>query len=316
MKKIIPLVLLLLIFSCKPASQVTSNTKTDTISASEVKAIVSFLASDELKGRDTGSEGINAAAYFIENKFKTYGIQPYFSTYRDTFQVGELDAYNVVGYLEGNDKILKDQFVIVGAHYDHIGLRKTTETDSIANGANDNAAGTAGVLAMAKYFASKKNNKRSLLFVLFSAEEKGLEGSKHLAKKLKEQNLDLYTMFNIEMIGVPMKDKTYEAYLTGHKLSNMSEKMNTYSNDQNFIGFYEMAETYELFKRSDNHPFYLEFNIPAQTISTSDDYIHYHQVGDEIDKLDYNHMANMINKIIPAIEQMNNSATKEIKMYE
>ncbi len=316
MKKIIPLLLLLLIFSCKSISNVTSNVETKTISASEVKAIVSFLASDELKGRDTGSAGINEAANFIENKFKTFGIKPYFNTYRDDFLVGELDAYNVVGYLEGHDEKLKDQFVIIGAHYDHIGVSKTTETDSIANGANDNAAGTTAVMVMAKYFASKKNNKRSMLFVLFSAEEKGLLGSKHLAKKLKEQNLDLYTMFNIEMIGAPMKDKDYKAYLTGHKLSNMSEKINAYTKDDNFIGFYEMAETYQLFKRSDNHPFYLEFNIPAQTLSTSDDYIHYHQVSDEIDKLDYNHMANLINVIIPAIEQMNNSATKEIKMYE
>jgi Zn-dependent M28 family amino/carboxypeptidase len=316
MKKFIPFVLLLLIFSCKSTTKVISNTKTDSINTSEVKAIVSFLASDDLKGRDTGSPGINKAANFIEDKFKAFGIQPYFKAYRDEFQVGTLNAYNVVGYLEGNDPKLKDQFVIVGAHYDHIGVRKTTESDSIANGANDNAAGTAGVLTIGKYFASQKNNKRSMLFVLFSAEEKGLEGAKHLAKKLKAQNLDLYTMFNIEMIGVPMKDKTYEAYLTGHKLSNMSEKMNTYTKDENFIGFYEMAETYELFKRSDNHPFYLEFNIPAQTLSTSDDYIHYHQVSDEIDKLDYDHMANIINKIIPAIQHMNNSATKEIKMYE
>jgi len=316
MKKFIPFVLILLIFSCKSTTKVISNANTDSIIASEVKTIVSFLASDDLKGRDTGSPGINKAANFIEDKFKAFGIQPYFKAYRDEFQVGTLNAYNVVGYLEGNDPKLKDQFVIVGAHYDHIGVRKTTESDSIANGANDNAAGTAGVLTIGKYFASQKNNKRSMLFVLFSAEEKGLEGAKHLAKKLKAQNLDLYTMFNIEMIGVPMKDKTYEAYLTGHKLSNMSEKMNAYTNDENFIGFYEMAETYQLFKRSDNHPFYVEFNIPAQTLSTSDDYIHYHQVSDEIDKLDYDHMANIINKIIPAIQQMNNSATKEIKMYE
>ena len=182
MKKIIALVLLLLIFNCKSTSKVISNTITDTISASEVKAIVSFLASDDLKGRDTGSPGINKAANFIEDKFKDFGIQPYFKAYRDEFQVGTLNAYNVVGYLEGNDPKLKDQFVIVGAHYDHIGVRKTTESDSIANGANDNAAGTAGVLTIGKYFASQKNNKRSMLFVLFSAEEKGLELKMNIAE--------------------------------------------------------------------------------------------------------------------------------------
>ena len=103
MKKIIPLVLLLFIFNCKSTSKVISNTNSDTISAAEVKSLVSFLASDDLKGRDTGSDGINKAANFIEDKFQDFGIQPYFKTYRDEFQVDTLNAYNVVGYLEGND---------------------------------------------------------------------------------------------------------------------------------------------------------------------------------------------------------------------
>ncbi|WP_040282960.1 M28 family peptidase, partial [Psychroserpens damuponensis] len=71
------------------------------------------------------------------------------------------------------DPVLKNEFVVIGAHYDHIGIsNKVVDNDSIANGANDNAAGTSSVLAMAKYFTAKKNNKRSIMFVLFSAEEK------------------------------------------------------------------------------------------------------------------------------------------------
>jgi len=312
MKKSLQFILLLFIFSCKPSATVTVDTKSNSVTASEVKETVAFLASNDLLGRDTGSEGIEEAATYLEKQFKSFGLKPYFETYRDNFKVADSDAFNVVGYIEGSDAKLKDEFIIVGAHYDHIGYSNVVENDSIANGANDNAAGTAGVVALAKYFANAKTNKRSVMFVLFSAEEKGLLGSKHLSKKLKAENFNLYNMFNIEMIGLPMKDKNYKAYLTGHKTSNMSDKFNEYLADSNFIGLYEMAETYQLFKRSDNYPFYLDFKVPSQTLSTSDDYIYYHQSGDEIDKLDYEHMANITNKLIIIIEKMSQSPTKEI----
>ena len=152
------------------------------------------------------------------------------------------------------------------------------------------------------------------MFVLFSAEEMGLLGSNHLAKKLKEENLNLYTMFNIEMVGVPMQNKGYKAYLTGHKTSNMFNKVNEYANDSAFIGFYTLAETYNLFKRSDNYPFYSEFKIPAQTLSTSDDYPFYHHVDDEIDKIDFSHLKIIIDKMIEVLEKMSNTLTQEIKL--
>jgi Zn-dependent M28 family amino/carboxypeptidase len=287
-----------------------------TITSLELKETVEFLASNDLKGRNTGTDGINQAAVYIENKFKQEHLLPYFETYRDFFKVGDINAYNIVGFLEGQDDKLKDEVIIIGAHYDHIGYGKVIENDSIANGANDNAAGTSAVLALSKYFSTTKSNGRSLMFVLFSAEEMGLLGSKHLAGKLKARDIDLYSMFNIEMIGVPMKDKAYIGYLTGHKLSNMSDKLNEYVGDSNFIGFYEMSETYQLFKRSDNYPFYQEFKVPSQTLSTSDDYIYYHQVDDEVDKLNFEHMANTVNILIIGIEKMSNTPTKEIVLYD
>ncbi len=323
MKKILPLIVIAFLFTCKSIVKTTSSSNSNSVqeteskiipvTASELEKLMTYLASDKLKGRDTGSEGINQAASYIEVKFKSFGLKPYFQAFRDNFKVSDLDAFNVVGYLEGNDPKLKEEVVIIGAHYDHIGVVQTKEGDSIANGANDNAAGSSAVISMAKHFAKSKSNKRSIMFVLFSAEEKGLLGSKHLATRLIDDNLDIYTMFNIEMIGVPMKsDKNFKAYLTGHKLSNMSDKFNTYAKDDNFIGFYELAETYQLFKRSDNYPFYEAFKIPAQTLSTSDDYKQYHQVDDEIDQLDFNHMARIINILIPVVETMCNTLTKEI----
>lgn len=281
--------------------------------SSELKEIVSYLASDELKGRDTGSEGIEKAAIFIENQFKENGIKPYFKTYRDSFKLKGIDAYNVVGFIEGTDANLKNEIIIIGAHYDHIGYAKKVGNDSIANGANDNAAGTSGVLEIAEYFASTKQNKRSILIALFSAEEKGLKGSQHLAKKLKADKIDLYAMLNFEMIGVPFTDRPYDALITGYELTNMSAKINEYTNS-NLTGFSEVAKKYNLFKQSDNYAFYLEFNLPCQTISSCDlsNYDYYHHVDDEADKLDYSHMASLINKVIQVIEKMCNTPTKEI----
>jgi len=312
MKKIVLLLVMLLIFSFTK----TSNNNLETTST-QLKEMVNYLASDELEGRKAGTNGIDKAASFIQKHFQSYGIKPYFETYRDSFKIKDIDAFNVVGFIEGNDPNLKNEIIILGAHYDHIGTSKKVENDIIANGANDNAAGTGAVIAMAKYFAAKKNNKRSIMFALFSAEEMGLLGSKHLSKKLKDQDLDLYAMINFEMIGVPFPDRDYVAFVSGYELSNMAEKINEYT-DSNLMGFSEKAKGFQLFKQSDNYTFYKDFKLPCQTISSCDlsNYDYYHHVGDEADKMDYEHMANLINKIIPAIETMSNTPTKEIKMHE
>jgi hypothetical protein len=124
-------------------------------------------------------------------------------------------------------------------------------------------------------------------------------------------------MVNMEMIGVPFVDRDYVAFVTGYDKSNMANKMNEYIGS-NIIGYSEISKKYNLFRQSDNYAFYKEFNLPCHTISSCDlsNYDYYHHVDDEADKLDYNHMASLINRIIPGIEKMSNTATKEIVMYE
>ncbi|WP_445737650.1 M28 family peptidase [Mariniflexile sp.] len=254
MKKTAILLLLMFSFTCKSSTVIINNQDTSQnsipkpskgdvvmpstlkaknnhlVTSDELKDIVTYLASDALQGRDTGSEGIEKAAVYIENIFKENNIKPYFKTYRDSFNLKGVDAYNIVGFIEGNDAKLKNEVIIIGAHYDHIGSAKKVGDDTIANGANDNASGSSGVLEIAEYFSAKKNNKRSIMIALFSAEEKGLKGSEHLAKKLKTQNIDLYMMLNFEMIGVPFTDRPYDAFITGYELSNMFAKINEYTN--------------------------------------------------------------------------------------
>ncbi|MCK0191218.1 M28 family peptidase [Arenibacter sp. F20364] len=292
------------------ASQISSEFSTEI----GVGGIITYLASDELQGREAGSEGIELAAEYIEGIFESSGVKPYFKTYRDTLTNFEKPAYNVVGFIEGTDKALKNEFVIIGAHYDHIGSADPVSDDYIANGANDNASGTTAVLEFARYFGKFKNNKRSIIFALFSAEEKGLLGSKHLAAKLKEQNLNLYSMLNFEMVGVPLVGKDYFMYVTGYEESNLADVCNTYA-EENLVGFLPTAKEYNLFKRSDNYPFHLEFGVPSQTFCTFDftNFDHYHKVGDEVSIMDFDHMALLVNKTLPVLEDIINAPVREIE---
>jgi len=286
----------------------------DFSSENKVGEIITYLASDKLMGREAGSEGIEMAATYIEKVFKSNEVKAYFTTYRDTLTNFEKPAYNVVGFIEGNDKDLKNEFVVIGAHYDHIGTADPVLGDSIANGANDNASGTTAVLEFARYFGRFKNNKRSIIFALFSAEEKGLLGSKHLAKKLKDQNLNLYAMLNFEMVGVPLVGKDYFMYVTGYEESNLADVCNTYAKEK-LVGFLPTAKEYNLFQRSDNYPFHTEFGVPSQTFCTFDftNFDHYHKVGDEVSILDFDHLALLVNKTIPVLREVINAPVGEIE---
>jgi len=296
-------------------TEVTSSNQEAFTDSKKIGTIMNFLASDELQGRDSGSEGIETAATFIEKAFQKNGVRPYYNSYRDTLSNFEKVAFNVVGVIEGSDPELKDEYILIGAHYDHIGMITPENGDAIANGANDNASGTTSVMEFARYFGNVKTNKRSLIFALFSAEEKGLLGSKHLAKRMKEENLNLYAMLNFEMTGVPLQGKDYEVYITGYQMSNLAEVSNTYA-DENFVGFLPTAKEFNLFQRSDNYPFHTEFGVPSHTYCTFDftNFNHYHKVGDEVDIMDFEHMATMVNKMIPVLEGIANAESQEIKL--
>jgi hypothetical protein len=284
------------------------------VEQNDVSDFLKYLSSDELEGRETGTRGIEKAALFLEDFFKKNNVKPYFTSYRDTLTNFKTPAYNVVGFLEGTDPVLKKEFIVLSAHYDHIGLEKNKQGDVINNGANDDASGVTAVAELAKYFSVTKSNKRSLLFVFFAGEEKGLLGSKSLVQKLKKQNFNLYTQLNIEMIGVPMK-RDYLAYVTGFDKSNMAQKINEYTGKKT-IGFLPKEAEYELFYRSDNYSFYEAFKKPCQSISTFDfeNFDFYHHVSDEFKVMDVPHITSFIQEFLPAVTKIAISPTQEITM--
>ncbi len=318
MKKIIYFILFLF-FGCKSGQQFNDKVVDPTavkaiqyqVNEQSVSQTLKTLSSDDFEGREPGTPGIEKAASFLEEYLKENKIVPYFDSYRDQITNFQEPTYNIVGFIEGNDPVLKKEFVLLGAHYDHIGITTDGE-DKINNGANDDASGVTAVAEIAKYFSQSKSNKRSILIVFFTAEEKGLLGSQDLAKRLKTKNFNLYAMLNFEMIGVPMK-RDFMAYITGFDKSNMASKINDYTGE-NTIGFLPKEVEYSLFSRSDNYSFYNEFKVPSQTVCTFDfeNFDFYHHVKDEFKIMDIKHMTTFIKTIIPAVEKITSSQTKEI----
>jgi Zn-dependent M28 family amino/carboxypeptidase len=260
-----------------------------------VAELAEILSSDEFEGRRPGTEGMRKAASFVEGYFRDIGVAPFFNgSYLDTLDVHGAESYNVVGIL--NQESLSDEYILIGAHLDHIG-KSYPDTLLIYNGANDNASGVTAVLKVAEELLKHEFNKK-VLVAAFTGEESGLVGSRHLAKRLKSAGITLSYMINFEMIGVPLTAGPGIVYKTGYGKSDFAEVSNTLL-DEEFIIFEEIETAMNLFRRSDNYPFYVEFNIPSHTVSTFDfrNFPYMHNVLDEFSQLDIPHMETIIEKM-------------------
>jgi hypothetical protein len=211
-------------------------------------------------------------------------------------QQTEQKLKNVVGVIPGKGK--KDEYVVFGCHYDHLGIGKPdAKQDSIYNGANDDAAGVSAVIMLAKYFSElKEKNERTLIFVAFTAEEIGGFGSRYFSKQMNPDKV--MAMFNIEMIGTESKWGTNSAYITGYEKSNMGKILQSNLVDSKFHFEPDPYPKQNLFYRSDNATL-AALGVPAHTISTSkmDSEPNYHKQSDEISTLDMNNMAEIIKAI-------------------
>ena len=234
--------------------------------------------------RENQSTIIFVVANTIPTKFKVSAAM----------QVEKLQLSNVVGILPG--KTRPNEYVIFSGHYDHLGIGKAVKGDSIYNGANDDAAGTTAVMMLAKYYAKKRDNERTLIFAAFTAEESGGHGSQYFSKQFNPDQV--MAMFNLEMIGTESKWGKNSAYITGYEKSSMGEILK-----QNLVGspftFYPDPYTDQnLFYRSDNATL-AELGVPAHTISTSkmDSEPNYHKASDEVQTLDLDNMTEIIKAI-------------------
>jgi hypothetical protein len=189
---------------------------------------------------------------------------------------------NVVGFIKGSDKKKNDEIVIVGAHYDHVGFKNNHKEgeDYIFNGADDNASGTAGVMAVAKAFSSSgKAPARSILFILFSGEELGLIGSEYYWELPLLPLDNSVAMINMDMISRNGPDSLQiEGASVNPDLASILEKENE------IVGLKVIPSSEEFFGRSDHYNFYKK-GVSSVDIFTG---LHkdYHTVNDNPDKID------------------------------
>ncbi|HWR32576.1 MAG TPA: M20/M25/M40 family metallo-hydrolase, partial [Chitinophagaceae bacterium] len=216
-------------------------------------------------------------------------------------EITEQKMANVVAVIPGKSK--KEEMVVFSGHYDHIGIGRPVDGDSIYNGANDDAAGITAVILLAKHFKALNTNERTLLFVAFTAEESGGYGSRYFSGQVNPDKV--MAMFNIEMIGTESKWGKNSAYITGYEKTTMGEIL---AKDLEGTGFTFYPDPYpaqQLFYRSDNATL-ARLGVPAHTISTSkmDVEPYYHKPGDEVKTLDMENMTMIIKAIAMSSKSM------------
>jgi Zn-dependent M28 family amino/carboxypeptidase len=206
----------------------------------------------------------------------------------------ELPLFNVAGMIPGKSK--PNEYVVFSGHYDHLGIIKAMEGDSIANGADDDASGTTAVISLAKYYKKLNNNARTLIFVAFTAEEIGEYGSQYFATQVDPDKV--VAMFNIEMIGKASKFGENSAFITGFERSDFGTILQNNLKGTVFKFHPDPYPDQNLFYRSDNASL-AEKGVPAHTISTDQIDIDklYHTVKDEFSSLDVSNITSTIRAI-------------------
>jgi hypothetical protein len=192
----------------------------ETITPADVKRRVQIIADDSMGGRDTPSRGLEATARYIASEFRQFGLTPAGDSggfiQRYPIPGGRSDgrsnartrtAPNVVGVLEGSDPVLKQEYIVLSAHMDHVGVGAPVNGDSIYNGADDDASGTTGVLELAEALSRPgARPKRSVIFLTVSGEEHGLWGSSWFSEHAPAPISQIVADLNIDMIGRNWKD--------------------------------------------------------------------------------------------------------------
>ena len=242
-----------------------------------LKEHVYYFASDSLQGRKAGSEFATKASEYIIKEYERAGLAPFFAEgWYDRFRRDGKDFKNVVGVIQGTD--LKDEYIVLGAHYDHLGVKG----GEVYNGADDNASGSAAVIEIARALQGQQL-RRSVIIAAFDAEELGLYGSNHLAARLDSMDVDVKLMMSIDMVGWLSTGKTLKlegvsTIRDGKELVTRGAARNSIMIDmKNFERSVLTATDTEGFARN---------GIPTLAVSTGLK-SPYHKPGDDPQLIDY-----------------------------
>ncbi len=283
-----------------------------------MKADVVYLASDDLQGRETGTSYELQAADYIAKRMKESGLEPkgnagtYFQTFsfkpssdphqEAAFTDEKGDAFltgtNVLGYIDNGAA----QTVVIGAHYDHLGMGGEgslhREGEAVHNGADDNASGVAVMLDLAYELKTSEKKGNNYLFMAFSGEEMGLLGSNYFTKN-PTITLDSITyMINMDMVGRLNEEKTLAVYGTGTS-PRWNQIINAVNKDFN------LALNESGVGPSDHTSFYLN-DIPVLHFFTGQ-HEDYHKPGDDADKLNYDGMQKISDYILRITAEFDNA---------
>ncbi|NDV79019.1 M20/M25/M40 family metallo-hydrolase [Dysgonomonas sp. 511] len=302
------IVLFLLIIPVCSFSQTPLEKGLSSITKQKAELYIGYLASDSLEGRESGKQGAKLASEYIKDRLQEMGVKPWKGKYFQNFDpMHGADAWaksrrepyagremrNVVGCIPGKNT---DEVVIIGAHYDHIGITSPNNlNDSINNGADDNASGVSAVLQIAEAFiASGQKPERTVVFGFWDAEEIGLVGSYHFVNDHFD-NVPIPRMFpqvikayiNCDMIG---RDKDATAF--NHVIAYYTEGapvLKEWITEDIAVHHLNLApefKTEQGFGGSDHMPF-SEKDVPYIFYFT-DLHPDYHRPGDQADKINYN----------------------------
>lgn len=261
------------------------------VDIAQLKKHIYYLADDKMKGRGTGSKQVKKAADYIEKQFKRYGLEPKGEKgFRQSFEAKVRKvvvkdsirmADNIIGFLDNGAAYT----IVVGAHYDHLGeghqgsSKDSLGVGKIHNGADDNASGVAGLLALAQHYAGNNEKEAyNILFIAFGAEELGLVGSRYFTEHPTIPLASIQWMLNMDMIGRynPLNGLAIIGYGTSSKFPAIFE------NVKSDIKFYTSKDGNG---GSDQTSFYKK-NIPVLFFHTGG-HADYHMPTDDADKIDY-----------------------------
>lgn len=253
----------------------------NSVTSSELKEHVAALADDTFEGRAAGTRGGRAAAGYILDHLRRYGLQGGGdqATYTQTLDGGQR---NLIAIIPGSDPQLKHEIILVGAHYDHVGYGTRSNSYGplgyIHNGADDNASGVATVLETAQALAALNGSmRRTVMIAFWDGEEQGLIGSTHWVRNPTMARANLKCAINLDMVGRLRNDKL-EVFgtRTTYGMRKLLSQCNT--GDQLSLQFmWQMSED------SDHFPFYFR-NIPSLMFHTGK-HPDYHRPSDDAEKI-------------------------------
>ena len=242
------------------------------------------LAADSLGGRQAGSKDAARARAYIARQWRDMGLQPLWGdNYEMSFKIaGTKGFYNLVAFIEGNDPELKEEYIVIGGHYDHLG----TKDGEVYNGADDNASGTACVTEVARQLLARQNElKRSVIVCAFDAEEMGLYGSDALARQMESEGTlgKVKLMMSIDMVGWYKQGGALTLQGTGTlaDAEGLTDAQTLGSN----IEIHKKKFESSIFTATDTEPF-AKRGIATLAVTTGLK-SPYHKPGDDADLIDY-----------------------------